>query len=40
MNNRLGLSKVMLTMLVGLIVSAGPNRVFAEEPKKEAAGEV
>lgn len=40
MNNQFGLSKIMLTMLVGLIVSAGPNRVFAEEPKKEAAGEV
>lgn len=40
MNNRFTPSKVMLAVLVGLIVSTGPNWVFAEEPKKEAAGDV
>ncbi len=40
MNNRFTLLRVMLTMLVGLILSAGPNWVFAGEQTREGVGDV
>lgn len=40
MKSRFRLFGVMLAMLVGLIFGPGPSMLFAEEQKKEGAGEV